>query len=125
MFVLGLSELDIKCRGQVKERQLEVVFPLILLVFTIEALNLLLPGEPGPGGLEGELTRPDHLELALTGVAGAVALGAGGAPELGDQVLDPGVLRMRGDTEEGEQQQGEGGHGQVRGAHTVTVTLIP
>ena len=124
MFVLGLCELDIQCRGQIKERKLEVVFPLIVLV-TIEALGLLLPGEPGPGGLEGELTRPDHLDLVLTGVAGAVALGAGGAPELGDQVLDPGALRMRGDNEEGEKQQGEGGHGQVRGAHGVTVTLIP
>ena len=98
---------------------MKVVFPLIV---PVESLGLLLAGEPGPGGLEGELPGPDHLDLALAGVARAVALGAGGGPEAGHQVLDPGVLRMRDgcDTEKGEQHQGEaGGHGQVRG-HTLS-----
>ena len=105
---------------------MKVVFPLIVLK-AIEALGLLLLRDSGSSGLEGQLPCPDHLELTLAGVAGAVALVARGAPELGHQVLDPGVLRMRGDTEEGEQQEGgERGHGQVSGEHTVSpVTLIP
>ena len=94
VFIPSLCELNIQGWGEVQERQLEVVYPLIVLDSTILR---------EPGRLEGELPRPDHVKLTVAGVARTVALGARGSPELGDEVPYPGVLGRDEEGEEGEE----------------------